>query len=203
MMDDVVGLVMVQVISNLGGGEFEAASVARPLGVAVGLAVVVPLVCRFVVKPLTVLVRKARAEGVVGKLCRGMHTAFLVHTLVLLGMVAGASYAGTSNLFAAYLAGAAVGWWDSELGGWETVVSQSARSPVERTESVDGDQTAERSEATSEAEATQSEAASNGHSESTSYSGKYVYEKYYATAVQRILKPFFFVSHHLPPPIQS
>ena len=50
MMDDVVGLVMVQVISNLGESRdsFGAVTVVRPLAVSVGLAIAVPLICRFI-----------------------------------------------------------------------------------------------------------------------------------------------------------
>ena len=55
MMDDVVGLVMVQVITNLGGKQGEdrvdAVSVVRPIAVSVGVAVGLVLVCWVVVAP--------------------------------------------------------------------------------------------------------------------------------------------------------
>lgn len=198
MMDDVVGLVMVQVISNLGGGEkFEVVSVVRPLAVSFGLGIAVPVVCRFVVKPVTGWVdgmRKARPGGNVDRWCKGDYMPFLVHTVVLLGMVTGATYAGTSNLFAAYLAGAAVSWWDSEVSHVEGVEENSPPG-TEQSESVAGKSPAEGGgDSSPEAEINQTEVARNEPHES---SGVAVYHKYYATAVQRILKPFFFVSNNL------
>ncbi|TVY48927.1 hypothetical protein LOCC1_G001389 [Lachnellula occidentalis] len=203
MMDDVVGLVMVQVISNLGGGGegFSAVTVVRPLAVSVGFAVAVPLVCRFVVLPLTVLVNGARRDGVVGKVCRATYTAFIIHTLVLLGLVTGASYAGTSNLLTAYLAGAAVSWWDSEVEhsgpATDIVLPEPASSTLEQSRSVSGSEhtrsPARREGGGSGPEVKETErgAVRDEHHES---SGIAVYEEYYATAVQRILKPFFFAS---------
>lgn len=41
-------------------------------------------------------------------------TTLLAHVALLFGTVAAASYAGTSNLFAAYLAGAPISWYYSE-----------------------------------------------------------------------------------------
>lgn len=53
MMDDVMGLVMVQIISNLGGAlssaSFDPVVVIRPILVAFGFAVGLVLICRFVV----------------------------------------------------------------------------------------------------------------------------------------------------------
>ncbi|TVY30980.1 hypothetical protein LHYA1_G000214 [Lachnellula hyalina] len=206
MMDDVVGLVMVQVISNLGGGGaakegFRGVTVVRPVAVSVGFAVTVPLVCRFVVVPLTVLVNGARRDGVVGKVCSATYTPFIIHTMVLLGLVTGASYAGTSNLFTAYLAGAAVSWRDSEIehSGPTTglVLPEPASSALEQSNSVSGIELTrspartERRGSGPESKETGRGAVRDGQHES---SGIAVYEKYYATVVQRILKPFFFAS---------
>ncbi|KAI6784131.1 sodium/hydrogen exchanger family protein [Emericellopsis cladophorae] len=45
MMDDVVGLIMVQVVSNLGGGsKFSAVTVIRPVSVSLGFMTLVPAV---------------------------------------------------------------------------------------------------------------------------------------------------------------
>ncbi|KAI0827790.1 hypothetical protein F5Y06DRAFT_308451 [Hypoxylon sp. FL0890] len=61
MMDDVLGLVMVQIVSSLGavagGGDGEVRidignTVLRPVLVSLAIAVAVPLACRFVLKPL-------------------------------------------------------------------------------------------------------------------------------------------------------
>ncbi|TVY84818.1 Na(+)/H(+)-K(+) antiporter GerN [Lachnellula suecica] len=199
MMDDVVGLVMVQVISNL-GGSFSAVTVVRPLAVSVGLAVAVPLVCGFVVKPVTVLfngVRKSRPRGVVDRCCGGVYTPFVVHTLLLVGFVTGATYAGTSNLFAVYLAGASVSWWDSEVPHFEAVAEggtpESSSLPNEQRNSS-SDKSPENKDAAGSLLETGATESNKVQNEPTATSGTAVYHKYYAAAVQRILKPFFFAS---------
>ncbi|KAH9222827.1 Sodium/hydrogen exchanger family-domain-containing protein [Leptodontidium sp. 2 PMI_412] len=178
MMDDVVGLVMVQVISNLGesAGGFKATTVVRPLAVSVGLAIAVPLLCRFGALPLTRLLngmRISKTGGVVDRVCRGMHTAFVLHTLILLGLVTGATYAGTSNLFAAYLAGASISWWDILHRP-----SRSQTTPSLQTHQLNPQHEIKQPE---------------GH-DPTTLTGTEVFHTYYKTALQRILKPFFFAS---------
>lgn len=201
MMDDVVGLVMVEVISNLGQSKdsFSAVTVARPLAVSLGLAVAVPLVCRLVTLPLTGLLngmRESSPGGMVDKVCRGMHTAFIVHTLILLGLVTGATYAGTSNLFAAYLAGASVSWWDSEVPHVEGVVKSLVLFASQQDNSITA--------ATSSDSSAQGQVAGNPERaevatsdivhDSVASTGVEVFYTYYKTALQRILKPFFFAS---------
>src|ERR1700760_4486013 len=120
MMDDVVGLVMVQVVSNLGraGNDISPAIVIRPILVSLGFAVITPLVCAFAVKPLTEAInkrRKADPNGRLDKLLCKRQTAFLIETLILIGLITASSYSGSSNLFASYIAGAAISWWDSEI----------------------------------------------------------------------------------------
>ena len=222
MMDDVVGLVMVQVISNLGESDtFKAVTVLRPLAVSIGFALATPIICKFLVEPATRRMNAAREknrQGWVNKTCEGSHTPFLLHTLILLGFVTASSYAGTSNLFASYLAGASISWWDSEVshlsassitastitfeisqgsqGGHvtpgtnrelATAVADSPNDPVvslEDTEASSGDpQNGE-----------QIAAGRTRHRKEVLSSGSAVYETYYGQAVQRILKPFFFVS---------
>lgn len=116
MLDDIVGLVMVQIISNLGIVEssFNVTTVIRPIGVSVAFAVVVLLVCHFAVKPLASNLRSSNVNPP-HSLINKSQIAFLIHTAVLIGFVVGASYAGTSNLFATYLAGACISWYDSEI----------------------------------------------------------------------------------------
>lgn len=206
MMDDVVGLVMVQVISNLGesAGGFKATTVVRPLAVSVGLAIAVPLLCRFGALPLTRLLngmRISKAGGVVDRVCRGMHTAFVLHTLILLGLVTGATYAGTSNLFAAYLAGASISWWDSEVPHVETVVESPSSSVSQPDNSVTADppiKSPARDQATRSPVGAENTTSPKGH-DPTTLTGTEVFHTYYKTALQRILKPFFFVSHHSHP----
>lgn len=53
MMDDVVGLVMVQIISSLGASsDFTAVTVIRPVFVSIAFGVLVPLICLFFAKPI-------------------------------------------------------------------------------------------------------------------------------------------------------
>src|SRR5690606_22552511 len=104
MMDDVVGLVMVQVISNLGStsGSLDPLLVVRPILVSLAFAVLVPLLCRYAVRPFR---RAARGTGfaqLVGQLFANRRARFLLHSLFLFGLVAAASYSGTSVLFTAY-----------------------------------------------------------------------------------------------------
>ncbi|KAA8908024.1 hypothetical protein TRICI_004851 [Trichomonascus ciferrii] len=117
MMDDVVGLVMVQVISSLGtnSSSFSATVVIRPVFVAIAFSIVVPVVGRWIVQPLTIKLNAHRVKHPKGTVNRALTSKFsglTIHTLLLIGLVAGSSYAGTSNLFAAYIAGAVISWWD-------------------------------------------------------------------------------------------
>ena len=116
MLDDVVGLIMVQIISNLGvkGSTFSASTIARPIGISVAFAIVMLIICRFVVKPLGSKLRSVNVQPILF-LTSKSQIAFLVHAAILSGFVVGSSYAGTSNLFAAYLVGACISWYDSEI----------------------------------------------------------------------------------------
>ncbi|OBT80928.1 hypothetical protein VF21_00135 [Pseudogymnoascus sp. 05NY08] len=207
MMDDVVGLVMVQVISNIGetANSFSAVTVVRPLAVSFGLAIVVPLACRLVAQPLTTWLnsaRKSSPNGALNKLCQATHTAFIIHTLVLAALVTGATYAGTSNLFAAYLAGASISWWDSEVPHLDSAKvgcsPESPSSPVEHGTSAGGTGSPNPSSRDEVSPGTEGEAAEGTtilkeQSDTITNSGIAVYHRYYATAVRRVLQPFFFV----------
>lgn len=209
MVDDVVGLVMVQVISNIreNSESFGAVTVVRPLAVSFGLAIVVPLACRLVAQPLTTWLngaRKSSPNDALNKLCQATHTAFIIHTLVLAALVTGATYAGTSNLFSAYLAGASISWWDSEVPHLDSAKvgcsHDSPSSPVEHGTSAGSKGSpnpSSRDEVgpSMEGEATDRETTPKEQSESIASSGISVYHRYYAIAVQRILQPFFFVGH--------
>lgn len=182
MMDDVVGLVMIQVVAGLGSGEISAETVGRPIGASVGLLVFVVLGCRWIVGP--VYRRFSGATGEVnnanlGKVfshvdISGGQKSFLVHSGVLLALVTGASYAGTSVLFAAFLAGAAVSWWDKldpSLHHVDTPASGTVSpAPIQEP---------------SNAASAQDE---------DPWTGARVYEHYFAPSAQRILVPFFFAS---------
>ncbi|KAF2012618.1 Sodium/hydrogen exchanger [Aaosphaeria arxii CBS 175.79] len=220
MMDDVVGLVMVQVISNLGGGDIGAITVVRPILVSLAFAVVVPLACRFLVAPGNKALNKYRESHSTSKLNHMLgqrHTAFIVHTLVLIGMVTGATYAGTSGLFAAYIAGAVISWWDSELphpspAGQSNKLenaNEKAKSRPTTTAQCSTSQgvIADQSNTTNEASTpTQAQEQQNSSSrpqpkpkEPTTAprndtTGTAIYERYYHQPVSKILQPFFFAS---------
>ncbi|KAF3053243.1 hypothetical protein E8E11_003132 [Didymella keratinophila] len=204
MMDDVVGLVMVQVISNLGGKSFNAITIIRPVLVSVAFAVVVPLACLCVLKPVTLQLnryREAHPTASLNKLLSKTHAAFTFHTALLVALITGAAYAGTSNLFAAWIAGATISWWDSEVPHAD-IKPQTKPAPT----------TEERSAATSfgnarlencsgpsrrkepDSPTVPEEIPGTPHEEADGLCGAAIYEKYYAQAVSRILQPLFFAS---------
>ena len=223
MMDDVVGLVMVQVISNLGesASAFNPVTVVRPVVVSLGFAIAVPVFCRFVVGPGTIYLsshRQSKLGRLFEEVCQATHFALIVHTLILLGFVAGASYAKTSNLFGAYIAGASISWWESKLPN-SPLKSPSPHANVQPSATrVEGEMLAFdhdtitvirnstleqavpiRDNAGShldvERESKSSRTSTQQLQECRTGSGSRVYEKYYAASVQRVLKPFFFVSN--------
>lgn len=209
MMDDVVGLVMVQVISELGQGVgagdvaaapavVNAVTIVRPLFVSLAFAAVAPIVCSFLVKPLTLWILAKRGKFPGGLPPPLSHTttttwlmtqeaAWILHTLILVGLITAATYAGTSNLFAAYIAGVSISWWDVSVS--HCIQDNSASSETPRMEPASAANTSRGGDIT--------EQANLGNTPSTTYassSGVEVYKRYYATPVNRVLKPFFFVS---------
>ena len=129
MMDDVVGLIMVQIISNLnpGGHAISATRVVRPVLVSLAFAIIVPLCSRFLFLPSWRWLDANNALRLFKEVLLRRETPFVIHTSLLLAFVTGASYAGTSNLFAAYLAGALISWWDIETG---SLVARRDPSPT-------------------------------------------------------------------------
>lgn len=105
MMDDVVGLVMVQVVSSLGrGGGVNIASIVRPVSASLGMilaAVVMGWICRRLFGGLRIP-NRFDSKGVIW----GLQTGVLVVCVVVAG------YSGASVLFGAFIAGALVTWWD-------------------------------------------------------------------------------------------
>jgi Kef-type K+ transport system membrane component KefB len=99
MIDDVIGLVLVRVISQL-GGEIEAGAIARPIGVSIALLAATILLSKIV---------KIGLGKVKGGNCKELRytseVGFVATGVGLLGIGAIAGYAGTSVLFAAYLLG--------------------------------------------------------------------------------------------------
>ena len=204
MLDDVAGLVMVQVISNLGGSadSFSAVTVIRPVFVSIAFAVIVPAFCWAVAKPITkyVFSQPATAEKekskVRGWICTPV-SAFAAHTLVLLGLVTGSTYAGTSNLFAAYMAGAVVNWWDALVS---TTLQEQRSAPVteksvrkgKKASTSSGGQMTTPSPSSSDASTPATDQPISTTHEKLR--GAVIYEHMYAPALNSILKPFFFVS---------
>lgn len=220
MMDDVVGLVMVQVISNLGGDSFSWVVVVRPILVSIAFAAVVPVICLLTLKSTTLRInryREAHPNGSLSRLLSRTQTAFIFHTALLIGLVAGATYAGTSNLFAAYIAGAIISWSDSELP--HPVINRTdSQAPAAHKEknTVPTDDSEELSSephgpdgVENSVQATPSTKTREGannlaetqpvHTLSTSSgnqdtSGSAIYHRYYHPAVAKILQPLFFAS---------
>ncbi|KAF1933543.1 uncharacterized protein M421DRAFT_415885 [Didymella exigua CBS 183.55] len=199
MMDDIVGLVMVQVISNLGGESFDTITVVRPVLVSVAFAVTVPLACLYVLKPVTLKLnryRESHPTSALNKLLCQTHAALTFHTALLIALITATTYAGTSNLFAAYIAGATISWWDSEVphdvkakaGPALTIEKVSAATSSSDTYPDEAAGPSKRKDVaipTSPEETTL---------ETDSLFGTVIYEKYYAQAVSKILQPFFFAS---------
>ncbi|KAJ4983999.1 sodium/hydrogen exchanger family protein [Stagonosporopsis vannaccii] len=212
MMDDVVGLVMVQVISNLGGENFTAVTVVRPILVSIAFAVAVPVACLFVLKPCTLLLnkyREAHPSAAVNGVLRRSQTAFTLHTALLIALITGATYAGTSNLFAAYIAGATISWWDSEIPHVDprTRAEMAPENEKEKAIGIPSDESSEPVAGPSkEKDATGPSTPDNGNQfsqpdratdprhRSDNLCGAAIYEKYYYEAVSKILQPLFFAS---------
>lgn len=199
---------MVQVISNLGntGSSFSAISVVRPVCVSIAFGAAVPLVARFVALPLTLWLnrhRTASKDGIVNRLLNQEIAPLVVHTAILLGLITATTYAGTSNLFAAYLAGASISWWDSSVPHLKPQQEgriQSANDIPLRT-STD----AAAPEQTGEQDGSQGTVILGGARpvpRTTSLvsvhergmRGTDVFHRYYYQPLQRVLKPFFFAS---------
>ncbi|PTB62426.1 Sodium/hydrogen exchanger [Trichoderma citrinoviride] len=182
MMDDVVGLVMVQIISNLGssGDHIGSVTVVRPLLVSFAFAVCAPLLCVFAARPFTLRLNSYRmrhSQGFINQLVNKKGTPWVIHSSILIGSIAGSTYAGTSNLFAAYIAGAAISWWDSEVP-----------HPVQEATAV-GASASEQEPGSGSASLSASR-----ESQRINSSGSAVFDRYYSQPLERILKPFFFAS---------
>jgi Kef-type K+ transport system membrane component KefB len=183
MFDDVVGLVMVKIISNLGGSadSFTVITVIRPVFVSIGFGIGLLLLCLLVLRPI---LRKALSMA--DKFPQFMGTlqfAFIVHTCILVGVVGGATYAGTSSLFAAYLSGVMISWFDS--------MAINSRESQTLSPAVEGSSESSTNNAERSASPTSTE---NGKSVYKIPTGERVYEKYYKAPVERILIPLFFAS---------
>ena len=211
---------MVQVISNLGSStsSFSAATVVRPVFVSFGFAVFVVIAARYVVMPLTIRLNAKESQDREAYLNRSLthqYGGLVVHTTILVGLMTAASYAGTSNLFAAYLAGASISWWDSDVPHLP-VQAFDARSKrrqerireLARSEGGDtaigGD--AHRLPTTDAAEKTAGsteQGCGTFLNATVATSGRAVFDEFYSQPLQRILKPFLFASIGVSVPISK
>ncbi|KAB8226659.1 Sodium/hydrogen exchanger family-domain-containing protein [Aspergillus novoparasiticus] len=195
MLDDVVGLVLVQIITNLGGSSdsFSAVTVIRPVFVSIGFGVGVWLLCLLGLRPAlrVLLAHKYRFPAFTGT----VQFYFLVNTCLLVGMVAGATYAGTSSLFAAYLAGVMTSWMDDFLkenpGAGDAGNSNVSTGPGIEDTSQEEDSTGQEKDTNQNDQTTRQQTTSAKRETPT---GSMVYEKYYHEPVTRILVPLFFAS---------
>ncbi|KAL2817544.1 Sodium/hydrogen exchanger family-domain-containing protein [Aspergillus granulosus] len=104
VIDDVVGLVMSSVISDL--GRLNSASsvnlgwlIGRPIVASVAMAIVTPIVTKYIFAPLF-------RNYIEDHFARYDHVSnIILMTLVLCAFISVAAYAGTSMLFGAFLAG--------------------------------------------------------------------------------------------------
>ncbi|MCJ1269047.1 hypothetical protein MMC22_008935 [Lobaria immixta] len=233
-LDDVVGLVLVEVISNLGSSTSTSSSkvvtVIRPIAVALGLVIMLLLFARFInIVKSAILNAWKHTTG--SPFLRGMshdHAAFISHTLILFVFVASATYAGTSGLFAAYLAGLSLSWWDSEISVAST--TEGRRTPREETNDAGRRGRIVRSLSSNDAQRDE------GHQDATNDiilqsigaeqrssieealsldgidrsamnlvrpTGLWIYGRYYSAVVERVLKPFFFASIGFSIPIRQ
>ena len=201
MMDDVVGLIMVQIISSLGAGSsFSEITVIRPVFVSIAFAVLIPLICLYIAKPIMLsandYLRQSHNARYRAVFCSSK-ASFVYQTGILLAMITGATYAGTSNLYAAYLAGASITWLDGCLANRKheqqpsidpttvQIAGQLPRRSSSRRHS-------NRPVSTGEHPGTNMNTLPPEHGDDCS--GKGVYEKYYSPAVESLLRPLFFAS---------
>lgn len=202
MLDDVVGLVMVQIITNLGGGggdSFSAVTVIRPIFVSLAFGVGVVLVCRFGVTPTLRVLFMHRDKF--PNAAKTVQFAFLAYTCLLVGLVAGATYAGTSSLFAAYLAGVSATWISDFFEQSSAAEHHSCLGSTTgyelRTQNASQERASSQGSVTSERDGQGNPSQSGDMSSSCAEypTGSLVYERYYAEPAKRILIPLFFVSH--------
>jgi Kef-type K+ transport system membrane component KefB len=119
MLDDVVGLVMVNIVTTLGHGAPRAWQIARPIIASFGLLIVTLIITPFILKPVcaSALAAEPRntdeapatkrfglAQAAVA-VRRLPHLAFILSMTVLLVFITIASFIDASILFAAFLAG--------------------------------------------------------------------------------------------------
>lgn len=172
MMDDVVGLVMVNIVTTLGSGGIGGWPIARPIVASFGLLLVTMLIVPFVLKPLWVGMRryvpggsdmsspessKRSLQTIATKVVQATpHLSYVLSTAVLIIFVTIASFIDASVLFAAFIAGGVVNYlW--AVGSIEQAEATTGSSPSK------------------------------------------MFQEYYNPVMEYMLVPFFFVSSLLSP----
>ncbi|KAI2636752.1 Sodium/hydrogen exchanger [Xylaria nigripes] len=215
LLDDVVGLVMVRIITSLGKTgdvNIEPATILRPVLVSVAFAVAVPPVCRYLLKPghkvLDRIIqqwdsaKKESDEGNGSKRrslaiwIRSEEAGFVFQTALLILLIVAADYAGASILLAAYLAGVVVSWWDgqrddSKAPGPSPPLEAHRADVAAPAEQQSQDPSLQQPRSTDDGPSSQR---SNQETSAAQHLASRVFETYYAQAVNRLLKPFFFAS---------
>jgi Kef-type K+ transport system membrane component KefB len=165
-MDDVVGLVMVNIVTSLGGGASGAWPIARPIVASFGLLLVTLCTTSFILQPAWERLSTVAAGIDIGNMSNrpatrdallrsrflilirsAPHLSFILSILVLLAFITIASFIDASVLFAAFLAGGVL----SHI--W-----------------------------------------SCGSPEATTSGGVIIFDQYYRPLMDHLLVPFFFVS---------
>ena len=116
MMDDVVGLVMVNIVKTLGEGSATGWGIATPIVASFGMLLVTLIIAPYVLKPIWLLMvtfyrsqRVGRKTTKAALLLRTIpHLEFILSTFVLVAYVTIAGFIHASVLFAAFIAGGIV-----------------------------------------------------------------------------------------------
>ena len=191
VLDDIFGLVMIKIISNLGDGSFNAISVIRPVFVSIALIVIVGVIVKFLMLPFALWFRKQKRSfpRILRILSMTKNYYFVLHTIVLIGLITGATYAGASNLTAAYVFGAALSWLDETCVEFDTE-AQEEKSNFNQDSIINN----------LESPITEFSNDNNGKEEFEIYdqelgfTGSKVFDEFYSQVVNKILQPIFFAS---------
>lgn len=115
---------------------------------------------------------------------------FVLHTIVLIGLITGATYAGASNLTAAYVFGAALSWLDETLISVEfDTEAQEEKSNFNQDSIINN----------LESPITEFSNDNNGKEEFEIYdqelgfTGSKVFDEFYSQVVNKILQPIFLL----------
>jgi Kef-type K+ transport system membrane component KefB len=130
--------------------------------------------------------REARPSSLLNRLLQKELAALCLCTSTLIAIVAGATYAGSSPLLGAYIAGAMISWWDAEASQLKL-----ASSSIPPTGGSGGSQT-EGVEISSTHDGPETQG-DEGEARINSHSGSELFEKYYEPVLHRVFKPLFFV----------